>query len=938
MKKGARKIKNTNFRKIVIVAVVLIAIVLFAVIIFNSYASSKKYSHLKGELGTYSPSAISDQPEFIPGEIIVKFKEEVTIVSEEYSLPAPISYFAFENNYKDNFGSSTASAFGAPQFSKDNFGTFLNLDGVNDYVDIENIQFNSNPFTISGWFKTSADTSRVIDQLWHSGYKKGQGVGIYITKNNIVAYVKDANGKSITLTYQKKINDRMWHHVVFMRDSNYFYLYVDSVLRASASAKNMGDIDAESKARIGNALSSNLYFKGFIDDIKVWNSDLTSGEIKKEYENGKYAGGYVRTDKDSVNKILEKHQVKKYRNIDHKKYVQKAASYYLTGDLNIENLENKKVLLHTVDDTLSTVNELMADENVEYAQPNYIYYSNFVPNDARYTDQWAHKNTHAEKGWDITKGNSDIIIAVIDSGVDYNHEDLQNNALYDCADGNCALRGYDFVDLTESDFYYFSSKGYLINSAEDYIEEDNDPNDFEGHGTHVSGVAAGVGNNNIGITGVCQNCKIMPLRTSFAVMDGTTNKVITQSLDADNVNAIYYAVDNGAHIITISQSIKEYSENMKDAIDYAYEHGVIVVTSAGNENSDEILYPAAYDHVLAVASIDNDNSKSSTSNYGNWIDVAAPGGEPGILSTMPQNNYESATGTSMAAPYVSGLAGLLLSKNKNLNVDEITALIKENVFAPTTNEGSIGTGIVDIEKALNAKNPSLLINKESQDVNGYLIVKVVKREGNDYCGLTDMDRDGKVSENDLRKFISEFTSDCRNVAPLDVLNIINEINRRDNSDDPYDDNIVCNLQNVLCDVMDVNGDGYLTALDALVLINKINYCESLENPHSQSNADVTEDGYVNYQDRQILVSALQSYPIGTAACSSTLSDIKIITQKQTTIPVSGYINIRSGKDSQGTNIFEGVDNLQLSYSAGYEIYSTFESGSVKIENLLSFPL
>jgi len=310
---------------------------------------------------------------------------------------------------------------------------------------------------------------------------------------------------------------------------------------------------------------------------------------------------------------------------------------------------------------------------VEYAEPNYIFRANLTPNDTKYSQQWAHQNTEAESGWDITTGSSETIIAIIDTGVEYNHEDLKDNIWKD-ADGN---PGKDFVNIVTSSY---TDVGFRLFSDEDYAEIDYEPKDYYGHGTHVAGIAAAKGNNSLGVVGVCYDCKIMPVRAGFAIK---YNSDVYGWFESDDiVLAIKYAVDNGADVINLSLGggTSSKSETMKEAIDDAYSEGLIIIASAGNEETEDktYCYPAALDNVIAVGATAKDDIKAGYSNYGDWVDVFAPGGgstkDSGILSTVPTSGFladssgysssyqdDPIAGTSMAAPYVAGLAGLIIS-------------------------------------------------------------------------------------------------------------------------------------------------------------------------------------------------------------------------------------------------------------------------------------
>jgi alpha-tubulin suppressor-like RCC1 family protein/subtilisin family serine protease len=349
--------------------------------------------------------------------------------------------------------------------------------------------------------------------------------------------------------------------------------------------------------------------------------------------------------------------------------------------------------------------EFTANEAVEYAEPVSLAYTQLVPNDTLYPQQWSHQKTGAEAAWDITTGTSSTIIAVVDTGVDYNHPDLAANIWRD-AQGN---PGRDFVNTDTSGLV---AAGYQLIAGEDYLAADNDPSDYNGHGTHVAGIIAASGNNSVGVIGVCPGCKVMPLRAGYSIRYGSTDYGVLQN---DSIaDAIIYAADNGARIISMSFG-GPASQLEKDALDYADSKGVLLIAAAGNDavSSTDNAYPAAYGNVLAVAATDFNDAKAFYSNYGAWVGVAAPGGDNihEIYSTVPTigslsnpSGYRGLYGTSMAAPYVAGEAGLILSKNPNLSSFQVMEGIRQgvdlfNVDIPDS-KYYVGTGRVNLSKAL----------------------------------------------------------------------------------------------------------------------------------------------------------------------------------------------------------------------------------------------
>ncbi len=447
------------------------------------------------------------------------------------------------------------------------------------------------------------------------------------------------------------------------------------------------------------------------------------------------------------------------------------------------------------------------DPDIEYAEPNYLAYMSYTPADAHFLEQWAHQNTEAELGWDIQKGSKRITIAVIDTGIAYDHEDLADNMLADCSNGCPQGKGYDFVDInTES----YVNDGYELIPEEDYTDTDNDPSDYNGHGSHVAGIAAGTGDNGVGISGVCMGCRIMPVRVAFSILED--NEETGASETDDIANALVYAADNGADIINMSYG-GEFSQVESDAINYAYSMGVVLVAAAGNENTDSSIdsYPAAYEHVIAVAATAGDDSKTYYSNYGDWIDVAAPGGDHKIdnmiLSTVPlaggsiaePSGYRFLQGGSMATAYVAGLAGLVLSSNGGLSNEEVRDMIRAGVD-PVDSNLNIGTGRVNVRKVTEMSPLTLTVTASVTEGDGWLIDQGSVRVAS--ATVEDLDvylNSGDTSEVTIPSIVTINAGQTSNTFDLSVV----------------DDNLVDGAQELVISCM---ADGYPSS-QALILVN-----------------------------------------------------------------------------------------------------------------------
>jgi len=257
---------------------------------------------------------------------------------------------------------------------------------------------------------------------------------------------------------------------------------------------------------------------------------------------------------------------------------------------------------------------------ISYIQPSMKFKVTFTPNDPYWNQQWAPKKIEANWAWNTTLGDPSVLVAVIDTGIYYLHEDLIDN----------------YVPL-----------GY------DWVNDDTDPMDDHGHGTHVAGIIAATIDNNVGIAGLAQ-VKIMAEKALDEWGWGYDDWV---------ANAIIHATDQGADIISMSLGGYGHSELIYEAVRYAYSNNVLLVAAAGNDGTDMPFYPAAYEEVIAVTATDSNDQRPWWSNYGEYdVEIAAPGVD--ILSTVPWG-YATKSGTSMATPHVSGVAALVLSVNPN---------------------------------------------------------------------------------------------------------------------------------------------------------------------------------------------------------------------------------------------------------------------------------
>ncbi|HOZ39029.1 MAG TPA: S8 family serine peptidase, partial [Anaerolineaceae bacterium] len=350
-------------------------------------------------------------------------------------------------------------------------------------------------------------------------------------------------------------------------------------------------------------------------------------------------------------------------------------------------LDTYRLELATGHDILSAVAALNEDPAVEYAEPDYLAHFASVPNDPRYAEQWGLEKIQVEGAWDQTMGDPNVIIAVIDSGIDLTHEDLSPNLWTN--PGEIAGNGLD----DDNNDFVDDTRGW------NFVNSTNEVDDSIGHGSLVAGVAAAKINNEIGVAGVCGNCSIMPVKVSQA--SGIANY-------SDIAAGVAYAAQKGASVINISLGGYADSITLKNAINAAVAQNIVVVAGAGNDNSSNLFYPAAYENVIAVAGTDENDVKVDSSNYGGWVDVSAPGVD--ILSTT-LGGYSSDSGTSYTSPFVAGVAGLLLSQHPDWTPAMIQgqfAHMSDNIDSLNAGfEGMLGAGRINATQAMLPSQPIL---------------------------------------------------------------------------------------------------------------------------------------------------------------------------------------------------------------------------------------
>ena len=400
---------------------------------------------------------------------------------------------------------------------------------------------------------------------------------------------------------------------------------------------------------------------------------------------------------------------------------------------------------------LKTLQRLEESPAVIYAERIPIRRMFEVPNDPLWSSLFHLSLLQVDSARDIHTGDNSVNIAIIDGGVNYLHEDLQQdiwvNSMEDL-DGDGLLSPADsngidddvngFIDdVIGWDFVHIPGQGFV---GEDDSLADNDPMDFGGHGTHCAGDAAAVTDNGIGISSVGGNSNVMCIRAGLVTQNGFGYIFYS-------VEGIYYAVNNGAKVISMSYGSSSPSGTGQIAVDFAHSLGVICVAAAGNDNNNIPQYPANYNHVIAVSATDEQDFKAGFSNYGTWIDVSAPG--VNILSTT-MGGYGQMDGTSMSTPIVAGLAGLTYAMFPQYTADEIINRILVSCDdIDTLNPsyaGQLGAGRVNAFKTLDKAVRVLsytILDSASGNNNGRLdygetasLILTLKNTYQDVTGVT----------------------------------------------------------------------------------------------------------------------------------------------------------------------------------------------------------
>ena len=418
------------------------------------------------------------------------------------------------------------------------------------------------------------------------------------------------------------------------------------------------------------------------------------GEVIVKFRQALPGDGLSKTSgKSSIDAIFARHAVTEIARIS-----RRAQPPRKPGEVDFTRVYNVRYAGGA--DALDVARELAAEPDVEYAEPRFLQQMCLVPNDTNYGLQSAYlTRMRFPAAWDVTTGGTgNVVIAIADGGTDWDHADLLAN-VWNNAD-EIPANGID----DDANGFIDDVRGW------NFANGTNDPTGLPAtptsanHGTHVAGICCAAANNAAGIAGASFNAKFMPICTASP----TTDNAIAYGYDG-----ILYAADNDADVVNCSWgSLGAPSSYEQDVIRYAYQNGTAVVAAAGNDASTLLHYPSAYEHVLAVANVTSTDIRSSSTNYGPWVDVSAQG--VNIYSTFSGGAYGYATGTSMSSPHAAAVCALVKTRWPGYSAEQVMQRVRvtsDNIdgINPTAYKGNLGYGRVNALQALTKNTPAISV-------------------------------------------------------------------------------------------------------------------------------------------------------------------------------------------------------------------------------------
>ncbi len=395
----------------------------------------------------------------------------------------------------------------------------------------------------------------------------------------------------------------------------------------------------------------------------------------------------------SLNVLLQKHNVYQLEQILPERHLRRA----ITSRVNVTDIYYARFSGNESPVTVAAA--LREDAHLEYAEPKYVHYIDATPNDPQYGQQSFFNVVKAAEAWDVAKGQQgSIVIAIADGGTDRDHPDLAANL-------------WSNPDELPNNGLDDDNNGFIDDvNGWNFANNSNDPTGLPAtpgnanHGTHTAGIACAVTNNNTGVAGMSWNAKLM------AICIGSTT---TDNQLAFGNEGILYAANNGADVISLSWGrLGGGSAFEQNVIDFALSVGSIVVAAAGNNNTSALHFPSAYRNVLAVANTNNSDARNSSSNYGVWVDLSAPG--TNIRSALNNGQYGSLSGTSMSCPLVAGVVALVRTQHPTwtgIQAGEQVRLTSDNIDASNPSyAGLLGKGRVNALRAVTESVPSVRLS------------------------------------------------------------------------------------------------------------------------------------------------------------------------------------------------------------------------------------